>query len=123
MSVKTGRQDGGRRRQDRRVRRDNDGGNAGYQSRCPPAKSGEYMMRFDRSGLLTRKWFEAASDMVRRPCTYDAAPQGPFATRWWTTSAGSSQRRSSLREIKPTYEVHALIGKNWYDIRLDTAAS
>ena len=40
-------------------RRDNDGGNVGYLV-VATGKGGEYLMRFDRDGVLTRKWVEPA---------------------------------------------------------------
>jgi hypothetical protein len=77
-------------------------------------------MRFDRAGLLTRKWVDAASDMGEKAITYEQLPK-PVRDTLVDNLRGGQPKTIALREIKPTYEVHALIGKTWYDIRLDTS--
>jgi len=100
-------------------RRDNDGGNAGYLI-VASGKSGEYMMRFDTAGLLTRKWVDAAIDTGEKAVTYDQLPK-PVRDTLVDNLRGGQPKAIALREIKPTYEVHALVGKTYYDIRLDTS--
>ena len=100
-------------------RRDDDGGNAGYLV-VARGKAGEYMMRFDTAGLLTRKWVDGATDTGEKAVTYEQLPKSVRDTL--VDNLGGGQPRSiALREIKPMYEVHALIDKTYYDIRLHTS--
>jgi hypothetical protein len=99
-------------------RRDNDGGNAGYLI-VASGKAGEYQMRFDTAGLLTRKWIDAGSDTGEKAVTYEQLPKAVRDTLV-DNLRGGQPKAITLREIKPTYEVHAVIGKKYYDIRLDT---
>lgn len=101
------------------LRRDNEGGNAGFLV-VASGKSGEYLMRFDTAGLLTRKWVDMENDPGEKAVTYEQLPK-PVRETLADQLRGGTATTIMLREIKPTYEVRAKIGPKFYDIRLDTA--